>query len=474
MRQAGPGEKVKLCNRWIALAVPLGWGIVGANGAEAAMRRRELIIGGGAVFGAAGTARAATPYNLRDAAREAFIYTLPLNEIALVRGRILGAGLKPNTFLPQRILAGPEAHNVTTPNNDTIYASAFIDLSQGPVTLVQPDLGDRYASFALMDMWSDNFAVLGTRTTGPKGGSYQLVGPTDRAPLPNVIRSPTPWVWALARVVVNGESDLAAAQAVQAGYRIEGGKTGAPAAPGARREGPWQDYFRAAVALLTENPPPATDQGILRRIAPLGFGPGFDPATFGQAQQAEIAAGVADALALVKGGGGLGADAKNGWMFQAADTGAFFQDYLGRARVALGGLAALPPAEAMYLTALSPENRRLFDGDRPYRLHFPKDRLPPVDAFWSLTMYEATPEGQFFMTANPIKRYAIGDRTAGLKRDADGGLTIWIGRGDPGGERRANWLPAPAKGPYAMILRLYLPRPEAISAAWTPPRIEAA
>lgn len=441
------------------------------------MRRRELMIGGAALMAGAGGARAAGAYSLRDAAREAFIYTLPLNEIALVRGRAFSLGLRPNMFAPQRGLAGPEARTVTTPNNDTIYTSAFIDLTGGPVTLVTPDIGDRYASFALMDMWSDNFAVLGTRTTGPKGGRYILVGPDDPAPLHNSIRSPTPWVWALARVVVNGEADLPAAQAVQAGYRIEGGKAGAPAAKGVRREGPWRDYFRAAAALLAENPPPATDQGLLRRIAPLGLEPGypeaFNPDRFSPAQQAEIAAGVTDALGLIK-AGGLGAAAKNGWLFQAADSGAFFQDYLGRARVALGGLAALPPAEAMYLTALSPENRRLFDGDRTYRLHFPKNRLPPVDAFWSLTMYEATPEGQFFMTPNPIKRYAIGDRTPGLTVEPDGGLNLWISRTEPGGGRSANWLPAPARGPYALILRLYLPRQEAISQSWTPPRIEAA
>lgn len=436
------------------------------------MRRREIMIGSAALLASAGAVRAAGRYSLRDAAREAFIYTLPLNEIALVRGRAFGLGLRPNMFAPQRGLAGPEARNVTTPNNDTIYTSAFIDLTGGPVTLVTPDIGDRYASFALMDMWSDNFAVLGTRTSGPKGGRYTLVGPDHPAP-PGALRSPTPWVWALARVVVNGDADLAAAQAVQSGYRIEGGKPGVPAANGARREGPLQDYFRAAAALLTENPPPATDQGILRRIAPLGLDHGFDPGAFTPAQQAEIAAGVADALALIK-SGGLGSQAKDGWLYQAADSGAFFQDYLGRARVALGGLAALPPAEAMYLTALTPENRRLFDGDRAYRLRFPQDRLPPVDAFWSLTMYEATPEGQFFMTANPIRRYAIGDRTPGLTHDADGSLTIWLSRVDPGGARSANWLPAPAKGPYALVLRLYLPKPEAISQTWAPPRIEAA
>ena len=424
------------------------------------MRRREMLTYGAALLGA-GAARAQRPaggvYGLRDAAREAWIYTLPLNEVANVRGRILGLGARANIFYPQRALAGPEARTVTTPNNDTVYATAFIDLAKGPVTLVQPDLGDRYASFALMDMWSDNFAVLGARTTGPEGGRFTLVGPDAAAA--GALRSPTPWVWALARVVVNGPGDLDAARTVLGGYHVEGGAPGPQAAKGARRDGPWQDYFTAVSGLLAENPAPATDLGVLRRIGPLGLGVGFDPGRFTPAQQAEIAAGVADAIALVR-NGGLGSDEKNGWLFQAADTGEFFQDYLGRARVALGGLAALPPEEAMYLTAMSPAGQRSFDGEGVYRLRFAADQLPPVNAFWSLTMYEATADGQFFLTANPIHRYAIGDRTPGLVRGADGSLSLWISRVDPGGARSAPAAPRPME-----------PRPPAFDTAAASPVI---
>lgn len=434
------------------------------------MDRRGFVIGSAALAGA-GVARAAAPYTLRDAAREAWIYTLPLNEIALVRTRSqMGARIGAFFGLPK--LAGPEQRIVTTPNNDTVYASAFIDLSKGPVKLVQPDIGDRYASFALMDMWSDNFAVLGSRTTGPKGGSFTLVGPNDAAP-PGAIRSPTPWVWALARVVVNGDADLSTAIGIRSGYRVEGVPTVSRPAPGAKREGPWQDYFKATSALLVENPPPATDTGILARIAPLGLGAGFDPGKFSPTEQAEIAAGVADAIKLVK-GFGLGADEKNGWLFQAADSGDFRQDYIGRARVALAGLAALPPEEALYLQGLAPGGARQFDGDGVYRLHFPKGRLPPVNAFWSLTMYEVTAEGQYYMTPNPPSRYAIGDRTPGLKYGPDGSLTLWLSRSDPGGARSSNWLPAPAKGPWTVFLRLYLPKPEAVAETWAPGRIEKA
>jgi hypothetical protein len=432
------------------------------------MRRRELLVGGMAASLAA-PAWAAAP-TLEAAAADAFIYTLPMVEVARVRARLLGAGLPAGRFFGQGALATPEARTVTTPNNDTIYAIAFIDLTAGPATITIPPLGGRYASFAIMDMVSDNVAVLGTRTTGQDGGVFTLVGPTAAAST-DAIRSPTPWVWALARVLVNGPDDLPAAQAVLARFKVAAAPAGRPA-PGADRNGPWANYFKAANALLLENPPPATDVGMLRRIAPLGLGsPTFDPARFSAQDASAIAAGVDDARQAIR-SSGFGGRKVGGWIFQTSDTGAFFQDYLGRARIAVGGLAALPPAEAMYLTAVSPGGDGRFDGDHLWRLRFGKGMTPPVDAFWSLTMYEAAPEGGFYLTRNPINRYAIGDRTPGLKLGGDGSLDIWISRTDPGGARSANWLPAPAKGPFNMVLRAYLPRPNLLSQTYTPPSVE--
>ena len=432
------------------------------------MLRRDLLIGGAAASLAA-PAWASAAGDLQAAAREAFIYTLPMIEVARVRARLMGAGLPAGRFFGQGALATPEARTVTTPNNDTIYATAFIDLTAGPATLTVPPLEGRYASFAIMDMVSDNIAVLGTRTTGPDGGVFTLVGPTAAATA-DAIRSPTPWVWALARVVVNGPDDLAAAQAVLARFKVAAAPAGRPA-PSADRTGPWSNYFKAANALLLENPPPATDVGVLRRIAPLGLGsPAFDPSTFTADQAGAIAAGVDEARVLVR-SAGFGGRQVGGWIFQASDSGAFFQDYLGRARIAVGGLAALPPAEAMYLTAVPPGGARHFEGDHLWKLSFAKGMTPPVDAFWSLTMYEAAPEGGFYLTGNPINRYAIGDRTPGLSIGADGSMDIWISRTDPGGKRSANWLPAPAKGPFAMVLRAYLPRQPLLAETYTPPSI---
>jgi hypothetical protein len=406
---------------------------------------------------------------LHIAARQAFLYALPMTEIANVRGNLLGAGLPAGRFFLQRGLATPKDRFVTTPNVDTIYANAFIDLRQGPATLTLPPLGNRYASISLMDMFSDNFAVLGTRTTGQDGGVFTLVSPTDAAP-PDAIRAPTPWVWALVRVVVNGPSDVEAALAVLHSFGCDGTPAVPTAAPGADRTGPWEAWMKAANGLMIENPPPATDRRILRDIAPLGLGaPGFDPAKFSSVEAAEIAAGIAEARTLSR-SVGFGGKRIGGRLFPAANMGNFFQDYLTRARIAVSGLAALPTAEAMYLAALSPDG--LFDGDGLWRLRFAAGTLPPVDAFWSLTMYAAEPNGALFLAGNSINRYTIGDRTLGLAFDADGSLDLWISRTDPGGARTANWLPAPANGPFITILRAYLPREELVTQRYVPPAIE--
>jgi hypothetical protein len=413
----------------------------------------------------------AEPSPLYKAAREAFLYALPMVEIANVRARLLGAGIPPNRFFPQRGLATPEDRVVTTPNVDTIYANAFIDLSHGPARLTLPALGDRYASLALMDMFSNNFAVLGSRTTGQAAGGFTLVGPTDAAP-PDAIRSPTPWVWALARVVVNGPADAPAALEVLGGLGCEGASTSANWSAGASRSGPWQAWMQAANALLIENPPPATDRRILSHMAPLGVAaPGFDPGRFSPAEAQEIAAGVEAAKRSAR-SQGLGGKPIGGWLYPPAGIGNFSQDYLTRAQIAVGGLAALPTAEAIYLAAISPEGKGVFDGEGPWRLRFAGGRLPPVDAFWSLTLYEAEADGAYFLAPNPIDRYAIGDRTPGLRYGPDGALDIWISRIDPGGERSANWLPAPAHGPFSLVLRAYLPRPELVAQSYTPPAIE--
>ncbi|HZZ30894.1 MAG TPA: DUF1254 domain-containing protein, partial [Phenylobacterium sp.] len=355
----------------------------------------------------------------------------------------------------------------------TLYSTAQVDLSKGPVTITLPASGDRYLSLALMDAYTNNFAILGTRTTGPDGGDFQLIGPREPdAGGANVIRAPTDHVWALARILVDGPQDLEAARAVQAGLSMQGPAC-EPPGPFAARTAPWPEFFASAAALIAANPPPPTDLGLMRRIAPLGLLDSFDPGRFSSAEAAEIEAGVVQARKDARKGGLGGAVFVGGWSYPSARLGDFDQDYVYRAAVALSGLAALPPAEAMYMRAEGRLPGQLFEGNKAWRLHFPADGHLPVNSFWSLSLYEATDDGQFFFADNPLDRYAIGDRTPGLTPNPDGSLDIWIGHADPGPGRSANWLPAPA-GPFALFMRAYLPKPALLDGEFRLPEIEPA
>jgi hypothetical protein len=393
---------------------------------------------------------------LQEAARQMWLFTLPLIEMARTRGPN-----KPNSLLHARALSGPAARNVTTPNCDTLYSIDWLDLSGGPVTVTLPATGSRYMSVAFMDMYTNNFIVLGSGFNGGKGGTYVIEGPQSPGrPAANTFRSNTPWVWMLARTLVTSDADLAAAHAVQNQIKVTGGKAGAPPVASIDRAAPWADYFKTAQALLAENPPPASDTAFLARQAALGLAADkpFDPARFTPAQAAQIAAGVAQAQADARAGGS-----------STAITGNFGSGYKARAQVALSGLAALPSSEAVYMRIDPPAGGTGFVGGKAYRLSFTKAQLPPAKAFWSLSMYEITPAGQMYFSENPIHRYAINDRTPGLVFRPDGGLDIWIGAADPGPDKRANWLPSPATGPFAMLLRGYLPGPAMLNGSYKPP-----
>jgi hypothetical protein len=413
------------------------------------MNRRNLLLSAGAA-GLAVTAGSALAQGFQiSPAAQAWLYALPLIEMATTRARLLKApGAAINTLTHGRVLADHAARAVTTPNNDTLYSTAFLDLTQGPVTLTVPPTGARYWSAAIMDMFTNNNAVLGLRTVGGEGGTYTLVGPGQPSKGPNPVRVATPHAWLLVRTLVADVGDLPAAHKVQDGFVLTGPKGAAPPAYATRDAGA-ADYFAAARALLAADPAPATDGKILRKSAAfLGAGP-FDAAA------AEAGAGQARMIAQFAKGRQVFTD---GWAYPRANLGDYGQDYIYRGVVALMGLGALPVAEAMYMRAGGDDGTGVFTGDGPYRLTLPAD--VPVDAFWSLSMYEVMDDGQLFFTDNPIRRYAVGDRTPGLKREADGSVILWIGRTDPGGERSANWLPAPKSGPFALYLRTYLPRAE--------------
>ncbi|XOV90623.1 MAG: DUF1254 domain-containing protein [Pseudomonadota bacterium] len=416
---------------------------------------------------------------LSTAAFNAWIYGLPLIEFAQTRHAIVAAQLargvttSVNHLTHGRRLVNAKNRVVTAPNVDTIYSSAFIDLSGGPVTLSLPAAGDRYLSLHLMDAYTNSFCILGTRTTGPSGGTFILAGPTDPAPV-GAIRSPTPSVWAVLRVLVDDDDDYPAANRIQDETRVTG-PTAALPEQYALRDAPWNEYFTSVQKLIIENPPPATDKAFFDSVSVLGLAPdgGFDADRFSPAEVAEIEAGVKRASEYVR-SAGMATRAENGWTYPAANLGDWGQDYRARGLVALSGLGALPPVEATYCGSLTPDGQGFFTDDRCYRLHLDADKMPPARAFWSLTMYERLENGQSFLVGNRLDRYAIRDRTRGLTYNDDGSLDIWIAREDPGGNRTTNWLPAPSEGAYHLSMRCYLAEPELINGTYRLPPIEPA
>lgn len=444
-------------------------------------RRLFLASAGMSALAACGTAPAAQlpiapgdeALDLEAAAAEAWLYSVMLIENAGSRTEAM-KDMAVNQLVHARALTTVKTQFVTTPNNDTLYSRAWIDLNGGPVTLHMPASGKRYVSYAFMDMYGNNFAILGTRTTGGTPHTVTLISPTASSNDPLALRSPTPWVWLLVRTLIDGEADLPAATALQDAMWLKAPSRPRPPAYAARNA-PWQEFFASAQSLLIENPPPVSDLGFFQRVARLGLGPtsGFDASKFSAADVTKIQAGIAKARILVASqrAGAI----RNGWVYPRAALGNFGQEYSYRAQVAIGGLAALTPVEAMYMRPVTADPAG-HPSDRNWILHFTKDQLPPVtdNGFWSLTTYVRTPDGQNFFFDNPINRYAIGDRSPGLKYAPDGSLTLYIQRSDPGGERTSNWLPAPPSGPVTLVMRTYLPKPALLDGQYALPALTSA
>ena len=399
---------------------------------------------------------------LAQAARDGWLYGLALIENAVSRAEFVSRGA-PNTIVHDRVLAGWDWKGVTTPNNDTLYSRSWLDLTKGPVRITIPASSDRYLSLAFMDMYMNNFTILGTRTTGETGGSFTVVGPMDETSDPLAIRSPTPWVWTTLRVLVAGPHDLADGHRLQNGFKVEGPKSASPPAY-VSRSAPWDRYFESVQRLLIENPPPVTDAALFETLKPLGLGMlgGFDTKRFTATQAKEIELGVAAGRTMLRTAGRQG-PIVNGWAYPKTTLGDFGQDYFFRVQVALAGLGALPIIEAMYLRPLNDAGRMGFDSARAWRLTLPGNALPAVDAFWSISMYEETPEGQYFFVKNPIDRYMISDRTPDLKRSPDGSIEIIMTRTPPAKGGNANWLPTPPERPFDLVFRGYLPKDDLLS-----------
>ncbi|MBS0273114.1 MAG: DUF1254 domain-containing protein [Proteobacteria bacterium] len=417
-------------------------------------------------------------------AAEAYTFGFPTLEMQRVRystvfGQQTRGRVPMNTFRHGRKLISADLREVTAPNNDTIYSSAWLDLSAGPIRLSIPATEDRYYSFAFMDFFTNVFAILGRRNKPGGNVSCFIAGPDWKGQPPQgveFIRSPTNAVWLLARFLVDGPDDVPAVNMLQDGsvltpsavvtdgQRIERQKLVVNAAI----DDP-AHLFGALNSALAENPPPARDAEVLKRIAAIGVAPGR-PFHVENALHAEaLLRGVEDARARLKHDVRAlrHAERPGDWCFPASEIGDFKTNYWLRAIVALAGLAALPPAEAMYLSTIADGAGAPLHGANRYSLRFPKDGMPPAHAFWSITLYEIDTEGRAWFARNGLKRYSIGDRTPGLKYETDGSLTIEIARewNDP-----ANVLPAP-EGPFFLSLRVYEPGTALLDGTHMPPPV---
>ncbi len=421
-------------------------------------RRRFLAAGSLGTMLATGKSWAISPHSLSSAAEEAYIYGAPLLETGASRAAWFATeGGAPNRIFHDRKLATPQFRSITTPNNDTLYSQAWLDLSAGAVTVDVPVMGDRYFSIAFLDMYGSNFAVIGSRTIGGDGGRYQIAGPDGGRAGFATITAPSNYVWMLVRTLADGEKDLSAVHALQDELHVIGPERPMPPRF-AKRSAAWPELFASVQRLIAENMPPVTDELLLERFAPLGIGSQgeFDANRFSEAQGREIEAGVTAARKRLVDGRRQGA-VTDGWIYQKANFGIWGDDYFYRAQIALAGLGALPQSEAMYMRAVDEGGRVFLAPGQSFEMHFDAGKLPPVKAFWSLSAYERTTEGQFFLIDNPIERYSIGDRTPGLQYESDGSLRLCISPDRPQGDRISNWLPAPVDKECGLVMRAYLP-----------------
>jgi hypothetical protein len=415
--------------------------------------------------------------DLHDAARRAVIYSLPLYEMARMRaatcprrgpGGEFAAADRDSTlrwcngFTHSRALLTPANREVVSPNNDTLYDNTWLDLSDGPLLIDVPDMGERYWTLGLLDFWTNPFAYAGRRTTGNRAQRLFVHGPRWQGTAPEgtvTIAAPGDDVWIIGRMLVDAdEADLKAAHRLQDAFAIRRAADGAPAwqrtdtgFDGRRTEAPEAAaYLRVVAAALARNPAPAEEAAMLKSFAVFGLLDGR-PAADGPARQAFASAlqQVYVALRADTQAASLG----GGWQVPVTIRTGYGDDHPTRARVARNLIGALGIEEAMYpLCEVDAEGRPL-DGRERYELHFAPGQAPQVDAFWSMTMYRRR---DCLLVENPIDRYSIGDRTPGLQWDADGGLPLRLLADDPGPGH--NWLPAPADDDFYVVLRLYQPR----------------
>ena len=434
-----------------------------------------------------------SPGEAYDVGISAYIYMYPLVTMDLTRQQAtnIEAGKRPgrgpmNIFSHIREFPAADFKMVVRPNFDTLYSSAWLDLTGGPVVVsAGADPDGRYYELPMYDMWTDAFAVPGERTTGTVAGSWAVIPPGWQGALPDGvdrIDAPTPYVWIIGRTQTNGPPDYTAVHKIQDAFGlIPLSHWGGQALPVTAAIDPEidmvtppldqvngmsaEDFFDYGLGLLNLHPPHLTDWSLVAQMRRLGLKAGarfadLDPAVRGALHDVPAAAMQALQQAFPR-----LAKVVNGWQMNIDTMGVYGNFYVKRAVVAMIGLGANSPEDAVYPVLLADADGNPLSGDNDYVLHFDQAGLPPVNAFWSVTMYDA--EG--FQAANSLNRFAIGDRDP-LQYNADESLDLYLQHTSPGSAKEANWLPAP-NGALGITMRLYSPKSSVLNGTWEPPAV---
>jgi hypothetical protein len=430
---------------------------------------------------------------------DAYIYGYPLVTMEITR-RVLtnvaapeGQKAPVGQFARLREYPTPANKEVTAPNADTLYTLAWLDVSKEPWVLSIPDMKDRYYLMPMLSGWTDVFQVPGKRTTGTKAQKYAITGPGWAGTLPDGVaeyKSPTGMVWILGRIYCTGtQEDYRAVHALQdkfsvvplSAYGKPYTRHVATVDPSVDMKTPVRDqvnamdtatYFKLLAALMKDNPPAAEDAPMVAKMAKIGIVPGQDfdisktGPTVAKALQGAPKAAQEKIMSQMQVGGSVNV---NGWSYRTKGIGIYGTDYLQRAFITAIGLGANRPQDAIYPTSEMDADGKPYDGANKYVMQFDKGQMPPADAFWSLTMYDA----EYFFVANKLNRYTLSSRNK-LKTNPDGSVDLYIQNGPPGKDKEANWLPAP-EGKFVLMLRLYWPNekpPSIIDGTWKPPAVK--
>lgn len=441
----------------------------------------------------AAQAAEATAAEVRAIAKEAYVYGFPMVDSYRIQHAYFVDTKNPEYKGPwNQIVNTPRVYTpadtaIQTPNSDTPYSWLGLDLRTEPMVLTVPPIEkDRYFSVQMLDAYTFNFAYLGSRTTGNDGGSFLVAGPGWKGETPSgvkkVIRSETDFIWAAYRTQLFNPDDIDNVKKVQAGYKAEPlsvflGQTAPAAAPAVdfiktltpEEEKTSPEFFNILNFILQYCPTDPSETELMARFAKIGVGAGktIDFDKLSPEMKAAFEQGMADAwneLATLEKQKIDTGEVTSGDVFGTREY--LKNNYLYRMAGAVLGIGGNSKQEAMYpVYAVDADGKKL-DGANRYALRFAPGQLPPVNAFWSLTMYELP---QSLLVANPINRYLLNSpMLPQFVKDADGDLTFYVQNESPGKDKEANWLPAP-KGPFIAFMRLYWPKEEALEGKWKHP-----